>query len=83
MKEEALDQRKRAPRENMRPWQTKVKRWYPSSSKMIQMAVAPPSTPAEMFLFLHRNTLAAAKRRIEMNTSGTIIYLRLHSLISG
>jgi hypothetical protein len=46
---------------------------------MIQIAVAPPSTPAEMFLFLHRNTSAAAKQRIEMNASGTIIHLRLHS----
>jgi hypothetical protein len=27
MNDEALDQRKRIPRENMRPWQRKAKRW--------------------------------------------------------
>ena len=36
---------------------------------MIQTAVAPPSTPAEMFLFLHINTSAAAEQINEVNTA--------------
>jgi hypothetical protein len=36
---------------------------------MIQTAVAPPSTPAEMFLFLHINTSAAAELIKKVNTA--------------
>lgn len=60
MKVLALDQRKRMASERMRQWPTKVSRWYSSSSNRTQKAVAPPSTPAEIFLFLQRKTSAAA-----------------------
>ncbi|URE24903.1 hypothetical protein MUK42_17418 [Musa troglodytarum] len=57
----ALDQRKRIARDNIRQWQIRVSRWYSISSNKTQMAVAPPSTMAEAFLFFHRKTSAAAQ----------------------
>lgn len=59
MKTDALDHKNNNERARMLEWQTKVSRWYSSSSKITQIAVAPPSTEAETFLFLHRNTSAA------------------------
>lgn len=57
---DALDQRKRTAKESIRIWQTRVIRWYSSNSKKTHNAVAPPSAPAEIFLFLHKKTSAAA-----------------------
>lgn len=72
MKMLVLDQRKRMANERMRQWQTRVSRWYSSNSNKTHTAVAPPSTPAEIFLFLHRNTSAAAAviDRTIMNLKG-------------
>ena len=63
----ALDHKNRIARESMRQWQTSVRRWYSSNSKRTHIAVAPPSTPAEIFLFLHRTTSAAANENDEGN----------------
>lgn len=60
MKLEALDHRNRMASETMRQWHTKVRRWYSMTSNRSQMAVAPASTPPEIFLFLHRIRSAAA-----------------------
>jgi len=38
----------------------RVRKWYSSSSKNTQIAVAVPSVPADNFLFFHKNTSAAA-----------------------
>lgn len=59
---DALDHRKRTARERIDIWQTKVIKWYSSNSKRTHIAVAPPSTPAEIFLFLHRKISAAEKK---------------------
>lgn len=64
---EALDQRKRTARERMRQWHTKVRRWYSMISKSSQMAVAPASTPPEIFLFLHSTRSAAASTHLCTN----------------
>jgi hypothetical protein len=45
---------------------------------MIQTAVAPPSTPAEMFLFLHINTSAAAELINEVNIARRLKTIKLH-----
>lgn len=60
MKVEALDHRNRMASERMRQWHTKVRKWYSITSNRSQMAVAPASTPPEIFLFLHRTRSAAA-----------------------
>lgn len=60
MNAEALDQRKRMPRVRMKQWHKRVRRWYSMTSNSSQMAVAPASTPPEIFLFLHRKRSAAA-----------------------
>jgi len=60
MKVEALDHRKRMASERMRQWHNKVRRWYSITSNRSQMAVAPASTPPEIFLFLQRTRSAAA-----------------------
>lgn len=64
MKVEALDHRKRMARDRMRQWHNNVRRWYSMTSNRSQMAVAPASTPPDIFLFLHRTRSAAACARI-------------------
>lgn len=56
----ALDQMKRMASARIAMWQTRVIKWYSSNSKRIHIAVAAPSTVAEIFLFLHRKISAAA-----------------------
>lgn len=58
-----MDHRKRTARESIRIWQTRVTKWYSSNSKKTHKAVAPPSTLAEIFLFLHKKTSAAATKK--------------------
>lgn len=60
MKVRALAHRNKIASARIKVWQTKVSRWYSNNSKRTQIAVAPPSTPAEIFLFLHKKTSAAA-----------------------
>lgn len=60
MKELALDHKNNTASESIKPWQTKVSKWYSRTSNRIQIAVAPPRIPADIFLFLHINTSAAA-----------------------
>lgn len=60
MKVWALAHRNKIASARIKVWQTKVSRWYSNNSKRTQIAVAPPSTPAEIFLFLHKKTSAAA-----------------------
>jgi hypothetical protein len=50
---------KRPAKDMMRQWAVNVRRQYSSTSKRIQMTVAPPSTEAESFLFLHKIRSAA------------------------
>lgn len=69
---DAFDHRKRTARANIKIWLTKVSKWYSSNSKRTHIAVAKPSTPAEIFLFLQRNISAAAtgtsvRQNIPMN----------------
>jgi len=59
MKVEALDHKNSNARARIKQWQTKVTRLYSSNSNRTHIAVAPPSTPADIFLFLHRKTSAA------------------------
>lgn len=56
-----MDQRKRTAKARIRIWHTSVSKWYSSNSKSTQIAVANPSTPAVIFLSLHRKTSAAAQ----------------------
>lgn len=56
----ALDHKNKTASTRIEMWQTRVSRWYSSNSKKIQIAVATPSTPADIFLFLHKRTSAAA-----------------------
>ena len=58
MKVVALAHRNKIARESIKMWQTRVRRWYSSNSKRTHAAVAPPSTPSEIFLFLHKKTSA-------------------------
>ena len=57
----ALDHKNRTASNSIRMWHTRVRRWYSSNSKRTQTAVALPSAPAEIFLFLHNNISAVAK----------------------
>ncbi|KAJ0590381.1 hypothetical protein HanIR_Chr04g0196771 [Helianthus annuus] len=57
---EALDHRKRIANTRIEMWQSKVTRWYSSNSNNTHIAVAPASTLADIFLFLHKITSAAA-----------------------
>ena len=67
MKVVAFDQRKSTASERMRQWQTRLSKWYSSSSNKTHIAVAPPRTPAETFLFLHRKTSAAEQTKGQKN----------------
>lgn len=60
----ALIQRKRLAKEKMRRWHTSASRWYSSNSNRTQSTVAPPSTPAVNFLFLHRKKSATVDASI-------------------
>lgn len=60
MKVLALDHKNNIARPSINAWQTNVRKWYSSTSNRTQIAVAPPRTPADIFLSLHRNTSAAA-----------------------
>jgi hypothetical protein len=59
MKVDALDHKNRTARDRIKMWQTRVNRWYSSNSNRTHIAVAPPSTPPDIFLFLHKKTSAA------------------------
>lgn len=56
---DTLDHKNMTARAKIEMWHTKVIKWYSSSSKKAYRAVAPPSTEADIFLFLHKNTSAA------------------------
>lgn len=56
---DTLDHKNMIARAKIEMWHTKVIKWYSSSSKKAYTAVAPPSTEADIFLFLHKNTSAA------------------------
>lgn len=64
MKVDALDQRKRTANARISIWQTSVSKWYWSNSKSTQSEVANPSTPAVIFLSLHRKMSAAAHKNL-------------------
>ena len=65
----AFDHKNKTARVMIKMWQIKVSRWYSSNSKRTQIAVAPPSTVADIFLFLHKKTSAAATIRCIFNQS--------------
>lgn len=69
MKVEALDHKKSTASATIRQWQTRVKRWYSSNSNRTHITVAPPSTPAEIFLFLHKKTSAAIANETNLTHS--------------
>jgi hypothetical protein len=71
MRVQALDQRNKSAAASIKMWHTRVSRWYSINSKRTHIAVTNPSTPAETFLFLHRNTSAAAQQ----------IYHKIHTVI--
>lgn len=60
MKVLAVDHKNRPTRARIKPWQSNVTKLYSNTSNNTQAAVAPPRTPAETFLSLHRKTSAAA-----------------------
>lgn len=60
MKELALDHKNNMARASIKPWQTKVSKWYSNNSNRTQIAVAPTKSPPDIFLSLHKKTLAAA-----------------------
>lgn len=60
MKVLALDHKNNIARPSINARQTNVRKWYSSTSNRTQIAVAPPRTPTDIFLSLHRNTSAAA-----------------------
>lgn len=60
MKVVALDHKNKIASARIEAWQTKVSRWYSANSKRTHIAVTPPSTPADTFLFLHKKISAAA-----------------------
>ena len=66
MKVEALDHKNNKAKASINKWQTRVSRLYSINSNKTHMAVAPPSTPADIFLFLHKKISAAVniKRKI-------------------
>lgn len=65
----AFDHKNKTARVMIKMWQIKVSRWYSSNSKRTQIAVAPPITVADIFLFLHKKTSAAATIRCIFNQS--------------
>lgn len=64
IKVDALDHKNKMARARIKMWQTRVSKWYSSNSNRTHRAVAPPSTLADTFLFLHKKTSAAAARRL-------------------
>lgn len=60
-KTDALDHKNDRDSTSIATWQTRVSKWYSTSSNSTQTAVAPPSTEADILLFLHKNTSAATK----------------------
>lgn len=73
MKVEAFDHRNSIARASIKPWQTKVSKLYSRTSNRTHIAVAPPSTPAETFLSLHRNTSATEHRWRQLKSITCII----------
>lgn len=59
IKVDAFDHKNRIESAKIKMWQIRVSKWYSSNSNRIHAAVAPPSTPADIFLSLHKKTSAA------------------------
>jgi hypothetical protein len=64
IKTDALDHKKRAPRDKIIKWQIRVMRWYSINSKKTHKAVPAPSAIPVNFLFLHSKISAAAKENV-------------------
>jgi len=62
IKVDALAHRNKMASVNIKIWLMRVRKWYSSSSKRTQIAVPVASTLADIFLFLHKNTSAAAPK---------------------
>lgn len=69
MKVDALDHKNRIARARIKMWQTRVSKWYSINSNRTHRAVAPPSAPADIFLFLHKKTSAAVAWRSDQHMS--------------
>lgn len=63
MKVVAFDHKNDTANARIKPWETNVSIWYSRTSNKTHIAVTPPSTPAETFLFLHKNTSAADNQK--------------------
>ena len=64
MKKEALDHKNTTARAAIKMWQINVRKWYSSNSNKIHAIVAPPRTPPDNFLSLHRKISAAVRQTI-------------------
>jgi hypothetical protein len=70
MKTVALDHRNKIVSAAISAWDTRVRRWYSTTSNKSQRIVAPPTTAAEVFVSFHNSTSAAEQR----NADKTINY---------
>lgn len=59
MKVVAFDHKNKVTRAKIDKWQSNVSKWHSRTSNRTHRAVAPPRTPAETFLSLHRKISAA------------------------
>lgn len=68
MKTVALDQRNKMVSAAISTWDTRVRRWYSTTSNRTQRIVAPPTTAAEVFFSFHNSTSAAEQRNTDEKT---------------